>query len=297
MEFAKSPNPNLSPPDIAERVLHELFDELVREFHIVYDVVDIPPDRSTLVDLDSSTPAKFSRHWILHLPGGALFPDAREAGVFVRGFVSRLMEERSNGELRSRGRDLLADNLLVYTDNDDANENAENDDDDIINNNNNKGRRQTHFIDMGVYTRNRIFRLLGSTKFGKPPSAALRIAETNRYPFPTGFDNAKFYRPAIALGEKSSPVGPNDGRCTVDRAAVAVVSSHAHTKKEFDLESCVVLFLNVLPLNKWCVFRTMMAILKPFAILLAGRITQLQWPRPSLCPPMQVEWITRYLKV
>jgi hypothetical protein len=116
-------------------VLHELFDELVREFRIVYDVVDIPPDRSTLVDLDSSTSAMFNRHWIL--------PDARDAGIFVRGFVSRLMEERSNGALRSRGRDLLADNLLVYADNNDANENDDDDD---------KGRRQTHFIGIGVYT-------------------------------------------------------------------------------------------------------------------------------------------------
>jgi hypothetical protein len=131
----------------------------------------------------------------------------------------------------------------VYADNVDATENVNDDDDDK------KGRRQTHFIDTGVYTRNRIFRLLGSTKFGKPTNAALRIADTNRYPFPIGFDNTKFYRPAITSGERSSSIDPSDGKCTGDEAAVAVVSLCAR-KQENDLECCVVLFLNVSPLNE-----------------------------------------------
>ena len=73
------------------------------------------------------------------------------------------------------------------------------------------------------YTRNRLFRLLGSNKFGKPadagkkrlandsycdakqqtqpidllPPSALRIAEANEFPFPNGFGNAKFYLPEM----------------------------------------------------------------------------------------------------
>ena len=49
------------------------------------------------------------------------------------------------------------------------------------------------FVDTGVYTRNRVFRILGSVKYGKPPSAALRIASTNEYPFPKIFRNSLFY--------------------------------------------------------------------------------------------------------
>jgi hypothetical protein len=132
----------------------------------------------------------------------------------------------------------------VYADNDDANENVNDDDD-----NDNRERRQTHFIDTGVYTRNRIFRLLGSTKFSKLTNAALRIADTNRYPFPIGFDNTKFYRPSMTSGERSSSIDPSDGKCTGDEAAIAVVSLCAQ-KQENELESFAVLYLNVSPPNK-----------------------------------------------
>jgi len=44
-------------------------------------------------------------------------------------------------------------------------------------------QNKTCFVDTGVYTRNRLFRLLGSSKFGKPPSAALRVAAANTFKF------------------------------------------------------------------------------------------------------------------
>ena len=68
-----------------------------------------------MVDLDSSTPKKFSRHWILHLPGGELFSDALEAGIFVKGFVARLERELESGKLQARGRTVLAAHLFVKT--------------------------------------------------------------------------------------------------------------------------------------------------------------------------------------
>jgi hypothetical protein len=135
-----------------------------------------------MVDLDASTPAKFSRHWILHLPNGELFSDAREVGIFVKAFVSRLEEEQASGELQSRGHDILAENLFV---------NAESGSDEV------NPKKLTRIIDLGVYTRNRIFRLMGSTKFGKPTTSALRIAEANEFPFPSGFNNTKFYLPEM----------------------------------------------------------------------------------------------------
>ena len=209
LEFNKKANPNLSP-SITEDLLIELFDELNQEFQTMYN---ISIQRSCMVDLDSSTPKKFSRHWILHLPNGELFSDAREAGVFVKVLVSRLEREQESGGIQSRGHKLLADNLFV---------NAEDSTD--------ENQKLTRFIgkshaapfslvpfwlyifqirmciinyfglvplDLGVYTRNRIFRIIGSTKSGKPADAALRIADANEFPFPAGFDNAKFYLPEM----------------------------------------------------------------------------------------------------
>ncbi|KAL7526860.1 hypothetical protein ACHAXR_001683, partial [Thalassiosira sp. AJA248-18] len=183
LEFNKRSNSDLTST-VTEDLLTELFEELTLQFQIIYK---ISIERSGMVDLDSSTPKKFSRHWILHLPNGELFSDAREAGIFVKGLVSRLEEEQQSGKLQSRGQELLANHLFV---------NAEDSEEGNV--------KLTRFIDLGVYTRNRIFRILGSTKFGKPTDAALRIAEANEFPFPSGFDNAKFYLPAMntALSSK-----------------------------------------------------------------------------------------------
>lgn len=182
MEFNKHSNPELTPT-ITEDLLTELFDELCHQFQLVYKITIT---RQCLVDLDSSTTKKFSRHWILHLPNEQLFSDAREVGIFVKVFVSRLEEEEKNGKLQSKGHTLLANNLFVNAESDSKKDDT-----------NNNPPKLTRFIDLGVYTRNRIFRLLGSTKHGKPPDAALRIAKANQFPFPNGFDNTKFYFPMM----------------------------------------------------------------------------------------------------
>jgi uncharacterized membrane protein YgcG len=49
------------------------------------------------------------------------------------------------------------------------------------------------FIDLGVYTKNRVFRILGSTKFGKSHTAVLRIAAANQFPFPPAFNNTLLF--------------------------------------------------------------------------------------------------------
>ena len=150
----------------------ELFNEIRHQFETIFHLTI---QRHHLVDLDSSTPKKFSRHWIFHLPGSQLFNDARAAGVFVRLLVARLEEEQASGKLKSKGHELLEKHLFV----------------------NAKDSKLTRFIDMGVYTRNRLFRLMGSKKHGKRPDAALRIATANEFSFPEGFDNSKFYLPAF----------------------------------------------------------------------------------------------------
>lgn len=258
LEFNKSSNPQLTPT-ITEEFLTQLFVELRHQIQHTYN---IPIERSCMVDLDASTPTKFSRHWILHLPNGDLFSDAREVGIFVNAFVSRLEAEKASGVLQSRGHELLADHLMVIT------EPCLNDD--------NPTKRLTRIIDLGVYTRNRIFRLMGSTKFGKPTTSALRIAEANEFPFANGFNNAKFYQPE--MGKAPSDCDGNDA---VDVSCIALDSVHVL----FDHET-----------NRSCqlphAYRTMT--LRNSAIHCAGKIMPMHWLQLWWFLPTQAKYIFQY---
>jgi Herpesviridae UL52/UL70 DNA primase len=111
--------------------------------------------RDSLIDLESNSPTKFSRHWILHIKTTdnveVLFPNNLAVGTFVKGFISRLADDPSWRE------DYPVLSKYMF----------------LANSNN------TCLLDLGVYTRNRIFRLLGSCKFGK--AAVLHIARSNQF--------------------------------------------------------------------------------------------------------------------
>jgi hypothetical protein len=77
---------------------------------------------------------------------------------------------------------------------------------------------------MGVYTRNRLFRLLGSSKFGKPPSAALFIASTNEFAFPQGFSNESFYVPDMEQSRGKENTGAEEKKVDMVRLAVTLLS-------------------------------------------------------------------------
>ena len=177
MEFCTQSNPDISPT-LCERILDELFLELSHQLHIIYPTIP-KITRSSIVDLDSSTLQKFSRHWIVHLPNHTLFANTNDMGKFVKYFVGQLAEQIATGTLQDK-RPVLSKYLFI---------NAKQ--------NSTHANTTTCIIDLGVYTRNRLFRLLGASKYGKSPSAALRIAKTNQFPFPNGFDNDKFYFPSL----------------------------------------------------------------------------------------------------
>ena len=184
MEYNKEANPHITEVD-NETLLDEFIAELALELQKVYEITI---NRKNIVDLDSSTEKKFSRHFIVHFPDGELFADASTCGIFVKNFIGRLAEEVATGEM-SRKNSTLAKYLFVQnkptaTSTHNENENYQN-----------GGHNKVCFVDTGVYTRNRVFRILASVKYGKPPSAALRIATTNQYPFPLNFKNDLFYDP------------------------------------------------------------------------------------------------------
>jgi len=202
LEFCKKANPHITISQ-SETLMTEFIQELSTEFHLIFG---IQIDRSCIVDLDSSTEKKFSRHLIIHLPNGELFADACAAGVFVKRFIGRLAEDLSTGMLVSR-RTTLAQHLFVNSQASKTKETASTESDEskaVRPTNEFNNKKVTCFVDLGVYTRNRLFRLMGSMKYGKPASAALRIADVNEFQFPAGFDNSRFY-----LDDQTHPVDAN----------------------------------------------------------------------------------------
>lgn len=250
IEFSKISNPSIDATT-AEKLLDELYEELVIEIREVFGasskeshdecylynntdatVSCAPLERHHIVDLDSSTESKFSRHWIVHIPLAfssdpnftstgikspannfdnakeALFRDSVSAGRFMSNFIGRLTDQQAVGTLEhqrphlhkhlfvSTGRKLeRSRNVTIFpsAQRELTDSSGEEVSSDFVEGN--LVDEVTCFVDTGVYTRNRLFRLLGSSKFGKPPSAALRIADANMFPFPSGFDNTLFYLP------------------------------------------------------------------------------------------------------
>lgn len=128
--------------------------------HHLKDIYGLQCDRKCIVDLDSSTTSKFSRHLIFHLPG-TVFKDNIHAGNFVQhicallkiklGFGSETFDKQpAKEEMSVRDCDVTCNledlrELLIED---------------------GKGGFAT-FCDQGVYTKNRNFRIFKSTKIGK----------------------------------------------------------------------------------------------------------------------------------
>jgi hypothetical protein len=206
LEYNRDANPEIDEEtnvQLMDEFLSELFREVKRCFNITIG-------RSNVIELCSSTEKKFSRHLIVHFPNNELFSCIKSCGSFVKHFVSILAD---NTELH-RTKPALAKHLLVKS-------KVSNDDDDRKN--------ITCFVDIGVYTKNRLFRLLGSSKYGKPASVALRIARENQYPFPEGFSNSCFYLPDMmkALDARKSDASTSHSSSSNDIDRQIAWANHA----------------------------------------------------------------------
>jgi hypothetical protein len=179
LEYNKHSNPSLLSPT---SLLYEFQLELAADLYMYYGL-SLQSDQ--IINLDSSTEDKFSRHWIVRLtdttttltkqpqdeadtplPSSndgveqdsqreALFRDAPTVGRFVKRLVGRLADEIAvSDSVFAMKRPALSQHLFVHTK--DAN-------------------KKTCFIDLGVYTRNRLFRCLGSSKYGK--TATLEVMQ------------------------------------------------------------------------------------------------------------------------
>lgn len=130
---------------------------------------NIQRDGKEVLVLDSTNEKKFSRHVIF---GSLIFHNNLEMGPFMHQVVNKIVQDNP-------------DKMLVYCD---LNREAD----------------RVPFVDLGVYTRNRCFRLIGSSKFGKtsllrfatdPPSGIVRVSR------------AEFYRSLVCNISSSSAPG------------------------------------------------------------------------------------------
>ena len=128
-EFKKNLNPNIDSQALMQKFKTHLVTDLNETF-------DINLSDSSILDLDSSTDQKFSRHLIVDL----IFKDNFHVGNYVRKFCSKFAQD---SEVKVN----LTDKVVGL------------------------------FVDQGVYTKNRNFRLYLSSKFGK--SAILKVSSTN----------------------------------------------------------------------------------------------------------------------
>ena len=133
LEFSRDRNPHLELDAQKEQALVDAFVTICIAF--MRQLLLVSCERDDVIDLDSSTAQKFSRHLIFRIPGRAWASNA-ECGRFVR---------RLAADLHVRQMEPMIAQFYVATEK--------------------PGR--SLFVDMGVYTRNRNFRLMKSSKLGK----------------------------------------------------------------------------------------------------------------------------------
>ena len=108
LEYCKLSNPKISEDD-SEILMEELVEELIIDIKNNYG---LQIDRSDIIDHDSSTNSKFSRHLVIHLPNGKMFSDAETWGSFVNQFVGRWCAELATNKL-ARQQQRIRTNLKV----------------------------------------------------------------------------------------------------------------------------------------------------------------------------------------
>ena len=145
LEFSREANPDVD----GESLVDHLLELIVEEFDTTPEIDSSKFNpKEHVIELDSTSATKFSRHLIIKLPDDQVFENNSHCAHFVRKLMSRV-ESR-------RGEDARCDALFLKKNLDDV-------------------ERTETFIDLGVYTRNRVFRVYLSSKYSeKKDKPALR---------------------------------------------------------------------------------------------------------------------------
>ncbi|XP_071412411.1 DNA-directed primase/polymerase protein isoform X2 [Pithys albifrons albifrons] len=200
LEFYKPANLGADGKSMVAKLI-ELVSQKLKELH------DVNCSTKDVLNLDSSTDEKFSRH-LIFLPQKTVFKDNKHVGNFVRTVLQpaiRLMESKAAAaagiaeeaghvfqcSVEAVGLDGSVTNLsadkdaskgwpaIVHQTKDmEMSHQGENFDFSFLIVNGKEGDKQL-FVDLGVYTKNRNFRMYKSSKAGK--NVILKIAEDNNF--------------------------------------------------------------------------------------------------------------------
>ncbi|NXX16329.1 PRIPO protein, partial [Podargus strigoides] len=199
LEFYKPANPGADGKSMVAKLI-ELVSQKLKELY------DVNCSAKDVLNLDSSTDEKFSRH-LIFLPQKTVFKDNVNIGNFVRTILQpalRLMESKaadvipeegaghvSQHSVEAVGLDGSLTNLTAIKDapkgwpavahktkDMETSHQGENSEFFFLIVNDKEGNKQL-FVDLGVYTRNRNFRMYKSSKAGK--NVILKIAEDNKF--------------------------------------------------------------------------------------------------------------------
>lgn len=169
IEYARKENPDLDGLMILETFIEYVSYCLFKQFHI-------NSSRCNVVDLDSSTESKFSRHLVFHFDENLVFVNNVACGKFVKDICHSLKSFLSTG----KSNEFLPVQI--------SNENSEKN---LFQHLNGKlsslmvksGESETFLCDLAVYSKNRNFRLYKSSKVTK--KVPLIISDENKFIFKT----------------------------------------------------------------------------------------------------------------
>ena len=165
----------LNPDTDGDAAMAAFIDFLPRGLRQLYPAHGFPVRREDVIDLDSSTDAKFSRHLIVRPHAAQIaFVDNIHMGACVRKLVDILHAEAAEGArapsldsifVRTSAEEPAADGAAAERLSGGGSDAPPGGASSSADGKRTGARRP--FIDMGVYTKNRCFRTFGSSKFGK----------------------------------------------------------------------------------------------------------------------------------
>lgn len=159
LEFLLELNPESNGSRMTKTLIDILCAFILKEWHL-------PCNKTNIINLDSTNNEKFSRHLIFAIKDVA-FKDNFHVGRFMKyvcmEITNYLNNTKTQHDILSTFNKINIEELFIY---------------------NAKSERKL-FIDLGVYTKNRHFRIYKSTKWGK--NSHLEISSDSKYILPNGY--------------------------------------------------------------------------------------------------------------